>query len=90
MQHIIPPAFDSLVFAAVAREIQQDLLDGRITGLVQPDAYTVGLRLRTRRGTAGLLCSIHPRSRTLVRFALILSCTTMQRRPCPAGRRALT
>src|SRR3972149_6427708 len=61
MQHIIPPAFDSLVFAAVAREIQQDLLDGRITGLVQPDAYTVGLRLRTRRGTAGLLCSIHPR-----------------------------
>ena len=61
MERIIPPAFDSLVLAAVAREIRQDLLDDRITGLVQPDAYTVGLRLRTRRGTTGLLCSIHPR-----------------------------
>src|SRR3989304_196835 len=61
MERIIPPAFDSLVLPAVAREIQQDPLDGPLTGLVQPAASTVGLRLRTRRGTTGLLCSIHPR-----------------------------
>ncbi len=60
MAKIIPPAFDSLVLAAVAQEIRQDLLDGRITGLVQPDAHTIGLRLRTRRRTTGLVCSIHP------------------------------
>src|SRR3970040_1225955 len=61
MEKLIPPAFDSLGLSPVAQEIQQTLLDDRITGLVQPDAYTVGLRLRTRRGTMGLLCSIHPR-----------------------------
>src|SRR3972149_2523189 len=60
MQHIIPPAFDSLVFAAVAREIQQDFLDGRITGLVQPDAYTVGLRPRTRRARRRAGRAVHP------------------------------
>src|SRR3972149_5945451 len=61
MERIIPPAFDSPVLCAVARGSRQALLDDRIPGLVQPDAYTVGLRLRTRRGTTGLLCSIHPR-----------------------------
>ncbi|MDQ7850089.1 MAG: NFACT family protein [Armatimonadota bacterium] len=57
----IPPTFDSLVLAAVAREIGQRLGGARVSGVLQPDAATVGLRLRTRGGTAGLICSIHPR-----------------------------
>lgn len=61
MEPLIPPAFDSLVLAAVAQEIAQRLAGGRLTGVLQPDAVTVGLRLRTRGGTGGIVCSIHPR-----------------------------
>jgi len=61
MEPFVPPAFDSLALAAVAQEIARHLGGARVSGVVQPDAQTVGLRLRTRGGTTGLVCCIHPR-----------------------------
>jgi predicted ribosome quality control (RQC) complex YloA/Tae2 family protein len=59
MTPAIPSTFDSLVLAAVAQEMTRAAAGARISGVLQPDPYTLALRLGRR--AQGILCSIHPR-----------------------------
>ncbi len=53
-------SFDSVVLAAVAREIA-GLVGSRLTRVAQGDPDEVTLMLRGAAGTGTILCSIHPR-----------------------------
>lgn len=53
-------SFDSVVLAAIAREIE-NVVGGRIVHVAQPAAEEIQLSIRRGHAMTNLLCSIHPR-----------------------------
>lgn len=53
-------AFDSVVLAAVAVDLQR-LIGSAVSRVLQPDRDELSLSLRGRTGAGHILCSIHPR-----------------------------
>jgi predicted ribosome quality control (RQC) complex YloA/Tae2 family protein len=52
--------FDALTTAAVADELREAILDGRVQSVLQPDEWSVGLELYAQRQRHYLLLSAHP------------------------------
>jgi len=58
---IVPPSFDGLVLAAVAREVRA-YVGARFAGVRQPDPEAIVVGLRDARTAGHLHCSIHART----------------------------
>jgi predicted ribosome quality control (RQC) complex YloA/Tae2 family protein len=52
--------FDALTTAAVADELREAILDGRVQSVLQPDEWSVGLEVYAQRQRRYLLLSAHP------------------------------
>ncbi len=55
-------AFDALTTAAIAHELRDRLLGGRVQEVLQPDPHSIGLEIYAQHARHYLLCSIHPQA----------------------------